>query len=125
MRHAPRACQSLHPSSCTSLRQVVMHHQKWLEEHQNDATHEVVTRKLALAYALAECHDEASHRKAIGLSLEAVAAEPTGEDPNGARGMLLDFALAAGDDEAVLRGLSTFSKWHDPNVLRTSVLMWF
>lgn len=124
MRNATPSCRELHAAELQTLSEVIAHHRSWLEEHDH-ACHEAVSRKLALAYALAELREVPAHREAIDLCLQAVAAEPSGDDPNGARGMLLDFALTAGDDEAVLHGLSTFADWHDEDVLWNSVLMWF
>ena len=107
-------CEHLIPASYhITIGQHIAYHREQLAREIGDFPREQ-HRKVVLAACLAELRQEKEHREAIQLSLEALEKldDPDDFGPYGigseAMRILFDFAMTAGDDEAVLKGLQVW-----------------
>ena len=106
-------CEELIPSSSrySTIGQHIEYHREQLAREVNVPHSPAEERKVLLAACLSELRQEVEYREAIQLSLQALESlhDPADFAPLGigseALRILFDFAMTAGDDEAVLQGL--------------------
>jgi hypothetical protein len=118
--HGPRCTKqpgvwpALLPSTATLFAHVAYHRQQLAREEALTGGKPAVAqvpRRLALAFALMECYEPASHEEALGVALGAlqlVSGGQPGDDTHADAtvGLLLELAMAAGEDKLVLAVLA-------------------